>query len=383
MADINLSPYTAEQQAMDRRRKMAEAMQQQAVAPIEMPTVPGAKVSHLQGLAKLLQGYIAGKNLDRADQEQKDYENQVSGETAHLLRNLGQYETVKGEQVSPAVPAETIPAVENQENLDRKNAIVYNFSHRTNEIPSIGMVNNGTRLDENNKNTFMPSSVTGQQIRDANDLPRYTSEEQIKTLAKPATFAADRQIPLLNASFLDPNNPNAYKTGQVRTMLAQYLMQQEAQKQAAAQAEAAASRQIHKFSPEDTAGTIVNGVFKPIVTGTKQPKWEKSSTYDENGREITGWVNTNAPNIPASFVKGAVKPEMTKAQQLDMAIKLYGTKVEAQKAIDEGRVPLTFNPEELNIKPLPTKGTELQIGVMYDTPKGRLRWNGTKFTSVD
>jgi len=74
MADVNLSPYTAEQQAMDRRRKMAEAMQQQAIAPIEMPTVPGAKVSHLQGLAKLLQGYIAGKNLDRADQEQKDYE---------------------------------------------------------------------------------------------------------------------------------------------------------------------------------------------------------------------------------------------------------------------------------------------------------------------
>ena len=40
MVDINLSPYTAEQQAMDRRRKMAEALQQQAIAPIEMPTVP-------------------------------------------------------------------------------------------------------------------------------------------------------------------------------------------------------------------------------------------------------------------------------------------------------------------------------------------------------
>jgi len=267
MVDVNLSPYTAEQQAMDRRRKMAEAMQQQAVAPIEMPTVPGAKVSHLQGLAKLLQGYIAGKNFDRADQEQKDYENQMSGEMAHLLSNLGQYQTVKGEQISPAVSAEIIPAVENQENLDRKKTIVYNFSHRTHEIPSIGMVNNGTRLDESGENTFMPSSVTGQQIRDANDLPRYTSEEQIKTLAKPATFAADRQEPVLNASYLDPAKPYAYKAGQVKQMLMQVLMQQEAQKQAAAQAQLAAQQQIHTLNPEQTAGRFVNGQFVPLVTG--------------------------------------------------------------------------------------------------------------------
>ena len=270
MADVNLSPYTAEQQAMDRRRKMAEAMQQQAVAPIEMPTVPGAKVSHLQGLAKLLQGYIAGKNLDRADQEQKDYENKVSQETADLLSKMSQYQTVKGEQVSPAVPAEIIPAVENQENLDRKNTIVYNFSHRTNEKPSIGMVNNGTRLDESGRNTFMPSSVTGQQIRDADALPRYTSEEQIKTPAKPATYAADRQEPVLNASYLDPTKPYAYKAGQVKQMLMQVLMQQEAQKQAAAQAEAAAARQIHAFDPEKNLGTFSGGKFNIISQG--QPK---------------------------------------------------------------------------------------------------------------
>ena len=67
MPDINLSPFTAEQAAIDRRRKMAEAMQQQSVLPIDMPTVPGAKVSHAQGLAKLLQSYIAGRNLERAD----------------------------------------------------------------------------------------------------------------------------------------------------------------------------------------------------------------------------------------------------------------------------------------------------------------------------
>jgi len=220
MADVNLSPYTADQQAMDRRRKMAEAMQQQAVAPIEMPTVPGAKVSHLQGLAKLLQGYIAGKNLDRADQEQKDYENQVSGETAHLLRNLGQYETVPGEVISRGTE-KTYPMKENT--LPTPTGEAY---------PAVD-VSAGA----------MP--VAGQ------------SEQRAPT----------RQISLLNASFLDPTNPNAYKTGQVRSMLFQYLMQQEAQKQAAAQAEAAAARQIHAFDPEKNLGTFSGGKFNIISQG--------------------------------------------------------------------------------------------------------------------
>ena len=366
MADINLSPYSAEQQAMDRRRKMAEAMQQQAVSPIEIPTTPGVKISPWQGLAKIFQGYLAGKNLSRSDQEQKDYENQVSGETANLLSNLGQYQTVPGEIIKPAQEARYEESVPIEENAQQKQALMDLYSPKPENAAAAAIGYKMLRPEDIARITNLPTHTEGRQIA-----------------AVPAEIGPSKQVPVLNASYLDPTKPNAYKTGQVRSMLAQYLMQQEAQKQAAAQAELAASRQIHKFSPEDTTGTIVNGVFKPIVTGTKQPKWEKSSTYDENGREITGWVNTNAPNIPASFVKGAVKPEMTKAQQVDMAIKLYGTRVEAQKAIDEGRVPLTFNLEELNIKPLPSKGTELQIGVMYDTPKGRLRWNGTKFTSVD
>ena len=342
MADINLSPYTAEQQAMNRRRRMAEAMQQQAIAPIDMPTMPGVRVSPTQGLAKLLQGYIAGKNLSKADKEEKDYENLVSEDTAKFMRNIGQYETVPGNIITPGKPSE-------------------------------GIDENVTRVFETR---VQPESFTAEEVNAAMDLP-------LKTEAVAPEYGPSRQVPLLNAGLLEPTNPLAFKTPQIRNMLAQYLMQQEAQKQATALRKQEAEQAIVKFGPEETAGTIVNGVFKPIVTGTKQPKWEKSSTFDESGREITGWVNTNAPDIPASFVKGATKPEMTKAQQLDMAIKLFGTRVEAQRAIDEGRVPLTFNLEELNIKPLPPQGTALQNGVVYDTPKGRFRWSGVKFISVD
>jgi hypothetical protein len=132
MADINLSPYTAEQAALDRRRKMAEVMQQQAIAPIDMPTVPGAKVSHTQGLAKLLQGYIAGKGLEKADTEQKAlaerYQGDVSGDFQAMIRALqapaqagqpaieptfqeGQSTITQGGQAAiPARPAGYLPA---------------------------------------------------------------------------------------------------------------------------------------------------------------------------------------------------------------------------------------------------------------------------------
>jgi hypothetical protein len=92
MPDINLSPYTVEQQAIDRRRRMAEAMQQQAAAQMEMPTTPGVSISPFAGLAKLLQGYGAGKRLERIDTEQKalgeKYQTEKTGQFQELARLL-------------------------------------------------------------------------------------------------------------------------------------------------------------------------------------------------------------------------------------------------------------------------------------------------------
>ena len=353
MPDINLSPLTAEQSAIDRRRRMAEAMQQQAILPIDMPNVAGAKVSPYQGLAKLLQGYIAGKGLERADTQQKELEANTMADFAKVFELAGRTETVPGAVISDAVPSAPIP-----ENIAQQAEL--------------------ERLSQP-KALFEAKAVYGGN-------PILANAEQIKTLptmteAQAEERAPSQQVPALKASML--KDATFTQTSEGRRMLAQALVQQQAQQQAEAVRKREAERAIVKFGPEDTAGRIVNGVFKPIVTGVKQPKWEKSSQYDANGREITGWVNTNAPNIPASFVKGAVKPEMTKAQQLELAIKLFGTRVDAQKAIDEGRVPLTFDPAELDIKPLPPQGTAPQTGVVYDTPKGRFRWNGAKFISVD
>ena len=275
MPDINLSPFTAEQAAMDRRRKMAEAMQQQAILPIDMPTVPGAKVSHAQGLAKLLQGYIAGRKLDRAEKEQKEYEANTMADFAKIYGLAGQKETVPGAVITPAVPSAPIP-----ENLERQA-----------ELQRLNQPEAGFEAQANIGRTLMrPQDV--QQIQ---NLPTSTA-------AVPEVRAPDQQVPMLKAEML--TDPKFTKTSAGRMMLAQALMQQRAQEQAAAQAELAASRQLQAFNPEQNVGTFSGGKFKTIIQGQPKP--------------------------------------MTEAQQLEAELKQYASEVEAAKAEDEGRKPIKF-----------------------------------------
>lgn len=61
--------YGAEAQDIERRRKMAEMLQQQSMQPIEQQT--GVPISWTQGLAKLLQGYNAGQGQQDATKRQQ------------------------------------------------------------------------------------------------------------------------------------------------------------------------------------------------------------------------------------------------------------------------------------------------------------------------
>ncbi len=72
--DINLSPYTAESEAIARRMKMAELLQQQAMQPLEAPGMAGGyqlAVSPYAGLAKILQGYNSMQAGRGAEAERK------------------------------------------------------------------------------------------------------------------------------------------------------------------------------------------------------------------------------------------------------------------------------------------------------------------------
>jgi len=378
MADINLSPYTAEQQAMDRRRKMAEALQQQAIAPIEMPTVPGAKVSPYQGFAKLLQGYIAGKNLERADQEQKDYENKASGETADFLSKMSQYETVPGDIITPGQESAFIP-----ENVTRYN-----------------------------ETKTQPESFTPEERNAAIDLP-------LKTEAVPEVRGPSRQVPVLDASFLDPTKPYAYKTGQVKQMLMQVLMQQEAQKQAAAQRALEAQQAIHVGKPGETFFRI-GADGKPITVANTPaiPSFEKVETINAKGQKIVKYVDKaklgelgdvlapytgmidhlmQAQNLPEviknnpdalRLVGSFLGKESGDVTSADFAKVMIGLNETNARLKYEGIPPVTTDiVKGKNIMipsvDLPPQGSPLENGKVYNTPKGQARWNGTKFVTID
>jgi len=355
MPDINLSPMTAEQTALNRRRRMAEAMQQQAIAPIEMPNVAGVKISPYQGLAKLLQGYLAGKSLERADTEQKQQESDYLSDLGFLMRNAG--------KTTPATAA--IP--EQVETIRTPNVANQNLQEVAKRQRTMRDPNAAINPFEKQIFQGMDFDQVSEKLKNLAALPVENIEERI-TPAVPAMAAS----PLLSPDLLSGNNANNYiKTSAGKMALAQYLMQQQAQQQAAAQR----SQEIKSRNPEEDLYRIVDGKVEILSAGKPKatlPKWEKSSIF-EKGQEITGWVNTNAPDIPGSFVRGATKPEMTEPQRLEAQLKQFATEVEADKAADVGRPVRKF-------QPLP-KGVPLNSKLIGKTPDGKdvYESNGKKY----
>lgn len=92
MATVNLSPYTAESEAIARKLRMAEALGQKAAQPLEMPTMPGVKISPYAGLAKIFDEYIAGRDERTARTESKalgeKYQKDISADYSRLLKGL-------------------------------------------------------------------------------------------------------------------------------------------------------------------------------------------------------------------------------------------------------------------------------------------------------
>jgi len=275
MPTINLSPLTAEQAAIQRRQKMAEALQQQAQQPLEMPTTAGVQISPLAGLAKVLQGYMGGRAEQQALAEQKKYESDYMSDLGFLLRNAGQKETIPGAVTTPAVPSAPIPEnVARQAELARLNQPEVGFEAQA----AIG------------RNLMRPQDV--QQIQ---NLPT-------STIAVPEEREPSRQVPFLSADLLSPENAKDYiKTSAGKTALAQYLMQQQEQQQAIAQRAAEKAQEYRVIPP---GGTVMQG-NKTIFTAPKDSPVREVKTTDANGMPVTRYIPENIlltmGNIPDQY----------------------------------------------------------------------------------
>ena len=258
MPDINLAPSNYELEAIQKRRKMAELLMQQAQQPMEMPQMAGVRVSPVSGLAKLLQTYTANEKLKKADTEEKQYQSDYLSDLGFLMRNAGK----------------TTPATE--------------------AIPEQG---------GNPAVSAMPAS------------------------------------PLLSPDLLSGNNANNYiKTGAGKMALAQYLMQQQAQQQAAAQAELAASRQLHAFNPEQNVGTFSGNKFNTIIQG--KPK-------EQN---VIG-IPSPADFTPESLAKYAISKNyadlLRNPKEVNAPAAAQNYEYYVKQETDAGRKPLSFKDFEL------------------------------------
>lgn len=119
MPDINLSPYSPETAAVQRRLQMAQLLGQQAMQPMEVPQQAGVRASHYAGLAKILQGYMAGQEEKGALQEYKNLAEKYQGQNRADLQNfLG---AVQGTPGQPATPATVVPNATGADTADNPN----------------------------------------------------------------------------------------------------------------------------------------------------------------------------------------------------------------------------------------------------------------------
>jgi hypothetical protein len=261
MADINLSPLTAEQAALNRRRKMAEAMQQQAILPIEMPNVPGVRISPYQGLAKLLQGYLAGKKLEKADTEQQKQQSDYLSDVGYILQNIGK--TTEG---SPEIPEkiETIrtPIAANQ------------------NLQEVALRQTLMR-DPNAAINPFEKQIDRSQLEGIAKLPLESFEEKV-TPRVPAVPPR----PILSTDLLMGNNAKGILSGGTagKLALAQALMQQKTLEQAAA----LEAKKVKSRNPEEELYKYVNGEY--VVVSPGKPKGEffqPVTELDAQGKPIT------------------------------------------------------------------------------------------------
>ena len=394
MPNINLSPITAEQAAIQRRQKMAEALQQQAQQPLEMPTTAGVQISPLAGLTKVLQGYMGGRAEQQALAEQKKYESDYLSDVGFLLRNAN-----KNEPATAAVPEQTISTTEPNVANQNLTAVALRQAMRDPNA-TVNPFERQIGVDERAQISKLPMESTQTTVTPA--IP-----------ARPA-------VPFLSAALLSPDNAkDDIKTSAGKTLLAQYLMQQQEQQQAAALRKQEAEQAIVKFGPEDTAGRIVDGKFVPLVTGKPKIEYTKVETRDPvTGQKIVKYVDKTklgelgdvlapytgmidhlmqAQNLPEviknnpdalRLVGGFLGKEGGDVTSADFAKVMISLDETNARLRNEGISPVSTNiVKRKNImiqsKPLPPKGSSLENGQVYDTPKGQARWDGTKLITID
>lgn len=114
MATVSLiDPYSQQAEEIARRKRMAQALQEQGSQVLEMPTTPGVLISPYAGLGKLLQAGIGAYKEKQARDDytklQNEYRTNYNRQFGDLARAISMpaVEGVKGQEFVADVPAST------------------------------------------------------------------------------------------------------------------------------------------------------------------------------------------------------------------------------------------------------------------------------------
>jgi hypothetical protein len=329
MADISLiDPYSAKQESIARQRRMAQALQQQAQAPMEMPQTPGVLISPYAGLAKVLQGAYGGYQEAEADKEYRALAEEArtnqAADFSNVIRALSApgREGVAGQDFVPDTPAVMAPKIEKG-------------------FGGYGMPQEVGQYE-------MTPAIAGQPAiaRQEPIAPGYISPELIASLKDPLM----RQFAMAQAmAKLEPKAPISVAAG--GTLLDPRTFKPVFTAPAAAQRGVAVG-QGQELRDPITGALLATGPAKdakaenrPFVLGegqsaydpsgklivagpakatkTTESKWEKGQkTVD--GKTLYGWYDLTAANYKDSFREGAVPPAgNTKLVEVTRGGKVY------------------------------------------------------------
>jgi len=268
MATVSLiDPYSQQSEEIARRRRMAQALQEQGSQVLEMPTMPGVAISPYAGLAKVLQTGLGAYDEKRALEDygklQTDYRNKYNTQFGDLAKAIS----------TPAVPGvQGQEAIPGQEEIPAQPAVMASKIERG--FGGYGQPQEAGQYE-------VSPAVAGQAA-----------------VPGQAAIPAKAGVP---AGYISPELLQGIDIPEVKQMaMAKYLAQFE-------------PKQIKLGQNEGLFEQRGNGpltqLVKPTIKPEKvTPEWKE--TYQEvNGVPTKGWINLNAENPAASFSIGG-KPDV-------------------------------------------------------------------------
>lgn len=102
MRNVSLTDFRATQEAAERRKRLAAALQEQAIAPIQIQSYNGiqAPIPVTEVLVKALQGYLGGRQQKKADEAIAEGRAKARTEAMDFVRGLKQ-ETPQDRFITP------------------------------------------------------------------------------------------------------------------------------------------------------------------------------------------------------------------------------------------------------------------------------------------